>query len=358
MLKLIQGNIFDSKAVLIVNPVNTEGVMGKGLAYQFKIKFPLNFKNYYEACKKNEVDIGKDMNATFENDKWVINFPTKRHWKENSKLFYITEGLKKLKEFMENNKIYSVAIPPLGAGNGKLDWNLVKEEIYKFYNSLDQEKYTVFVYEPTLSEMKLNKMHLLILKFILRSYEKNIKKEELTDLVFQKIVYIYDSYFGENYFKFEKDLKGPFSKLINIAYGDLKQYSRTTSTKLKDIETQLEKKLITNSLKEEEKNIDTALKIYLKMKQYFGLNCTDIIVVEKKIELMATIIFIINSNNKVNQENIFEFLKNWNERKEKMFTYEDCKKICEFLIYEKLIFLDNNENYSTKKPEKIQMTIM
>ncbi|MGL5355320.1 MAG: macro domain-containing protein, partial [Fusobacteriaceae bacterium] len=112
MIKFIQGNIFDSEAEMLVNPVNTDGIMGKGLAYQFKKKYPNNFKNYYEKCRTKELDIGNSMVYSRENNKIIVNFPTKTSWRENSRIEYITIGLNKLKELMLKEQIKSVALPP------------------------------------------------------------------------------------------------------------------------------------------------------------------------------------------------------------------------------------------------------
>lgn len=245
-MEIRRGNIFESETQALINPVNTQGIMGKGLAYQFKIKYPNNFKNYENFCLKGDFDVGTDLIYTEENDKVIINFPTKRSWRENSKIEYIEIGLKKLEELLKNLDIKSVAIPPIGAGNGKLDWNSVKEEIEKFEKRMSKDV-NVIVYEPTVNEAKLGKGHYLIAYTLVKSQEKGIKKE-MTDLILQKLIYLGDK---NNYFKFKKDLKGPFSKLINIQYQKLKEYSGTNNKKLVEIEKELLKDNITKDLQKE-----------------------------------------------------------------------------------------------------------
>lgn len=139
MLKLVEnGNIFNSDCQYLVNPVNTVGVMGKGLALDFKNKFPDNFKKYRKYCKSGEFTVGKLLIIS-ENNKKIVNFPTKLHWKNKSEINYILEGLEKLKTAIEKYNIKSIAMPKLGCGLGGLDWNIVYSEITKWHNQLDNK---------------------------------------------------------------------------------------------------------------------------------------------------------------------------------------------------------------------------
>jgi O-acetyl-ADP-ribose deacetylase (regulator of RNase III) len=131
-MKFISGNIFESDAEALVNSVNTVGVMGKGIALQFKERFPANYKLYVTACKNEEVKIGKMFitpTNSLMNPKWIINFPTKKHWMHNSSYEFIEAGLDDLVTQIEKLNIQSIAIPPLGAGQGGLNWEKVKELI-------------------------------------------------------------------------------------------------------------------------------------------------------------------------------------------------------------------------------------
>ena len=142
MLKIIkiisQGNIFDSQCDFIVNPVNVVGVMGKGLALNFKIKFPNNFKKYKKFCDDGSFDIGKLLIIN-ENNKNIINFPTKKHWKNKSEYEYIEKGLEKLKKAIENYNIKSIAFPKLGCGLGGLEWNIVFSMLKKLEKEISNE---------------------------------------------------------------------------------------------------------------------------------------------------------------------------------------------------------------------------
>ncbi len=150
MIKYTQGNLLDADAEALVNTVNTVGVMGKGIALMFKERFAKNTEEYTKACKANQLHTGKIfVTETYElmGPKWIINFPTKKHWRNPSKLEWITEGLKDLKNFIINNRVKSIAIPPLGSGNGGLNWPIVRKQIEMVLSDLDEVD--IFVYEPS-----------------------------------------------------------------------------------------------------------------------------------------------------------------------------------------------------------------
>jgi O-acetyl-ADP-ribose deacetylase (regulator of RNase III) len=123
--------------------------MGKGIALMFKEAFPANFRAYEEACERKSVRIGTMFvteNNTFEGPRWIINFPTKKHWRQPSKLEWIVEGLKDLRRVIEERQIRSIALPPLGAGNGGLDWADVRPQIQGILGDLKEVE--IQVYEP------------------------------------------------------------------------------------------------------------------------------------------------------------------------------------------------------------------
>lgn len=151
MISYTTGDLLSSKAQALVNTVNTVGVMGKGIALHFKEMFPYNFTVYAEACKRGELEPGKmlvvkDSNLTL-GERLVINFPTKVHWRQPSKYEYIEDGLRDLVRVIKEYGITSIAIPPLGCGNGGLDWAVVKEMINKALSPLEGVEITI--YEPS-----------------------------------------------------------------------------------------------------------------------------------------------------------------------------------------------------------------
>jgi O-acetyl-ADP-ribose deacetylase (regulator of RNase III) len=150
MITFRQGNLIEAPVEALVNTVNTVGVMGKGIALMFKEAFPENFRAYEQACKRKEIKIGHMFvteNLALEGPRWLINFPSKKHWRQPSKLEWIVEGLKDLRRVIEEKQIASVALPPVGCGNGGLDWREVRPEIERILGSLDSVE--VVVFEPT-----------------------------------------------------------------------------------------------------------------------------------------------------------------------------------------------------------------
>ena len=142
MLKYVEGELFSSPAQVLVNTVNTVGVMGKGIALEFKKRYPEMFLQYKEQCDKHKLVIGKLM-LWYEPDHWLLQFPTKEHWRNPSKLEYIEKGLMAFVRKYADYNISSIAFPKLGCGNGELDWNEVKPLMEKYLKDLPID---VFIY--------------------------------------------------------------------------------------------------------------------------------------------------------------------------------------------------------------------
>ena len=149
MLRFTHGNLLEARVDAIVNTVNTVGVMGKGLALQVKAAFPAVDAAYRDACERGEVRIGHMHVVPMPTlqPRFVINFPTKEHWRNPSRLEYVTSGLKDLVRVVAELGIRSIAVPPLGCGSGGLDWDTVKGEITSALGTL--EGVDVVVFEPT-----------------------------------------------------------------------------------------------------------------------------------------------------------------------------------------------------------------
>jgi O-acetyl-ADP-ribose deacetylase (regulator of RNase III)/uncharacterized protein YwgA len=130
LVKLTKGDILQSRARAIVNTVNCVGVMGKGVALAFKHKYPAMYRDYVARCDKGEVEVGKPYPYTVE-DHIVVNFPTKRHWRSISRISDIERGLRHLRSHLNEWGITSIALPPLGCGNGQLDWSVVGPTLHR-----------------------------------------------------------------------------------------------------------------------------------------------------------------------------------------------------------------------------------
>jgi O-acetyl-ADP-ribose deacetylase (regulator of RNase III) len=139
MVEISQGNLLEAPVEALVNTVNTQGVMGKGIALQFKQAFPTMFRDYERACKAGEVRLGKmhvyDLGGLTGGPRWIINFPTKGHWRERSRLTDIELGLEDLVATIRRLDIRSIAVPALGCGNGGLNWTDVRARIEAAFTS-------------------------------------------------------------------------------------------------------------------------------------------------------------------------------------------------------------------------------
>ena len=147
MIEFISGDILKSDSKILVNPVNCVGVMGKGLALKFKDKFPKNYKLYKEACKRGRVRIGSPFVFSDESSRYILNFPTKEHWRDPSYIENIEIGLEVLKKTLTTLPELSISIPALGCGCGELDWEQnVKPLLIRELSSL--EDISIQLYEP------------------------------------------------------------------------------------------------------------------------------------------------------------------------------------------------------------------
>lgn len=159
MITEMQGDLLTSDVDALVNAVNTVGVMGKGIALQFRRAFPEMFDAYAKACRDGEVQVGQmhvwetgtaagTSTSTVAGPRFIVNFPTKQHWRAPSQLAWIEDGLTDLVRVIEENKIRSIAVPALGAGNGGLDWAQVRPKIEDALAEIDGLEVQLFVPHP------------------------------------------------------------------------------------------------------------------------------------------------------------------------------------------------------------------
>lgn len=327
MIHKLTGNILESKAQALVNTVNTVGVMGKGIALQFKNQFPNNYKIYREACQKKQLQIGQLLVTTEESllsgSKVIINFPTKTHWRYPSEYEYIEKGLAALVQFIRENDIRSIAIPPLGAGNGGLDWGKVKPMIERSLQGLDCE---VYLYEPThaIKEMmkkervKLTPARAMMLAVL---YELVRNGEFVSEFAAEKVAYFLQRLGAKEAFNldFKPNFYGPYSgKVRHVLYHLNGSYIMGYSAKDKKPFDELS--LIMDTEKEVQAFLDLPVNkpyqvIAAKTKRFlsgyfspFGL------------ELLSTIDFIKTEKGMDKAEDVLKELETWSNRKRTLFA--------------------------------------
>ena len=226
-IHITQGDLLKQTDVdAIVNTVNCVGVMGKGIALQFKNKWPENFARYHAACKAGEVRPGKMMvfdAGAYAQPHFIINFPTKDHWRSGSKLSLIQDGLKGLIAQVQALGIRSIAIPPLGCGNGGLEWHEVKPLIERAFGALPDVEVRLFEpgQAPNAKSMvvrtarpKMTEGRAAILKAIDTYRDLNYG---LTKIEVQKLGYFLQAAGQDLGLRFEKHLYGPYSEQLRHA---------------------------------------------------------------------------------------------------------------------------------------------
>ena len=228
MIHYVKGNLLESNAEALVNTVNTVGVMGKGIALQFKEAFPDNYRVYKNACRNKEFHVGEILIVEDSNlasgRKLIVNFPTKTHWKLPSEYSYIEQGLTALRREIVNRKIRSIAIPPLGSHNGGLDWLRVKHMIEMALADLECD---IMLYEPSeviIEKMKSERVKLTPARamLLLMFYDMNINGEFASVFAAEKLIYFMQRLGAKDYFKidFKPYYYGPYSggKVAHVLY--------------------------------------------------------------------------------------------------------------------------------------------
>jgi O-acetyl-ADP-ribose deacetylase (regulator of RNase III) len=327
MIHYKTGNLFDSEAEALVNTVNTVGVMGKGIALQFKNMFPHNYKTYSNACKNNELKVGQllvtEEATLLTGKKIIVNFPTKTNWRFPSEYKYIEDGLVELIKVIKVKNIKSIAIPPLGAGNGGLNWNKVKQILENSLSNIDCE---IFIYEPntTIKEvLKKERVKLTPARAMLLSvlYELVRNGEFVSEFAAEKVAYFLQRFGAKETFKleFQPNFYGPYSgKVKHVLYYLNGSYIMGYSSKdkkpfeelgiVRDAEKEVNDFLNKPENSEHKAIVEKTKKFLTGFYSPFGL------------ELLSTIDFIITEKNVEMQEDITKELKNWSNRKKTLFT--------------------------------------
>lgn len=310
MVKVRTGNLFDSTAQTLVNTVNCVGIMGKGIALEFKQRFPEMFKDYEARCRRGEVKLGRPYLHKTLLPPWVLNFPTKDHWRSVTRLEDIIRGLEYLNAHYREWGITSLAVPPLGCGYGQLEWRVVGPTLYRYLSRMD---IPVEVYAPhgtphaelqpeflesagtlersfdTMPEPQWIKPAWVALLEIVRRIEEQPYHWPIGRTTFQKIAYVateeglptgLQSLKG-SYGPFSRELKGLMTRLVNNGLMGEERLGRMLAVKVgstfKDAY-----RAYTNDLRQWEPIIEKTADLFMRMHT-------------KQAELVATVLFTARS---------------------------------------------------------------
>ncbi len=328
-IEITNGDLLQQTDVdAIVNTVNCVGVMGKGIALQFKKKWPANFKAYSEACKRNEVRVGKmhvyDAGA-LATPKYVINFPTKDHWRGKSKISFISEGLQDLTKIIDEYRIQSIAIPPLGCGNGGLDWDTVKKLIESAFKDLPDVEIRLFAphgapnakdLEIRTSRPRMTHGRAAVLKVIetYRSLNYGLSKIEV-----QKLAYFLQLAGESLNLQFEKQTYGPYADTLRHVLDRMDgHYVRgvgdgVVESEIEPVQEALEEAnefIASNNCPELVERVNRVKELIVGFQTTYGM------------ELLSTVHWVSKQEDANSVEDAFEKIQSWNKRKRDLMKFE------------------------------------
>ncbi|MBL7785688.1 MAG: macro domain-containing protein [Chitinophagales bacterium] len=325
MIQYITGNLLESDAEALVNTVNTVGVMGKGIALQFKNAFPDNYKKYVHACKQKTLQVGTLLvvqdHSQLYGTKIIINFPTKTDWRKPSEYTYVEQGLSELSKYIEDHNIKSIAIPPLGAGNGGLLWANVKTLIHQY---LAESPATIWVYEPNYAVQEILKKERVPLTparamLLAVLYELVSNGEFVSEFACEKVCYFLQRFGADEHFKlnFEAQYYGPYSgKVKHVLYYLNGSYLRGYSSKdKKPFE-------ILDLLVHFKPDVLAYLKQYPKESQIVAATSTFLEgwYGNFDLELLSTLDYLVQTKKTTDIVILKAELARWNARKSKLFA--------------------------------------
>jgi O-acetyl-ADP-ribose deacetylase (regulator of RNase III)/uncharacterized protein YwgA len=334
MVKVLFGDILKSKAQTLVNTVNCVGIMGKGIALEFKEQFPDMFNDYVARCNRNEVRLGKPYLFKRLSPPWILNFPTKGHWRSVSRIEDIVKGLKYLLQYYKEWGITSLAVPPLGCGQGQLEWKIVGPTLYRYLNQLnipvelyaphgtsheelqpeflDQEK-DIKPAESGLAPERVKPAWVAVVE-ILSRLEQEPYHWPVGRTTFQKIAYIATQeglptglrYQKSSFGPFSPELKGVITRLVNNGLIREEQLGRMFAVKVGPTFSDARKAYM-NELAQWESIIEKTTDLFMRMET-------------RQSEVVATVLFATNMlvNRKKEQpseKEVLDEVMEWKQRR-------------------------------------------
>lgn len=323
-IELRTGDILKADAEAIVNTVNCVGIMGRGIALQFKNAFPANFRAYALACGDGEVQPGKMFvfdTGSFTNPRYIINFPTKRHWKGKSRIEDIDSGLAALAREIGERGIKSVAIPPLGAGLGGLDWHVVRPRIEAALRDLSG--LDVLIYEPKgapaevksrdVPSMTPGRAALIVL---MNRYLKGLMDPFVTLIEVQKLMYFMQEAGQPLRLNYIKHHYGPYATNLSHVLNKIEGHFVAG---YQDGGDRPDKKLniVPGAIPEAEAALEHETATHAHFNKVADL--VNGFETPYGLELLATVHWVATREDADTSEKVLAEVRGWNERK-KMFT--------------------------------------
>lgn len=328
MIEYKHGDILRENAEILVNTVNCVGVMGRGIALQFKKAFPENFKAYAEACKNKEVQPGRMFvydTGQLTNPRLIVNFPTKRHWRGQSRIEDIEKGLRDLVNIIRQKGLSSIAIPPLGCGLGGLEWPEVRFLIKNILEPLSEEM-RIIVFEPKGSPAAEKMVHTrkvpemtpgrAALIGLMNRYLAGLLDPFVTLLEIHKLAYFMQETGEPLNLKFQKGVYGPYAEnlrhVLNAIEGHfVSGYADGDDNPNKQIE------LIPGAIRDAENFLKLHVETGQRLVKVSEL--VDGFETPFGLELLSTVHWIARKESVNDIDEIIERTYDWNEHK-KQFT--------------------------------------
>jgi len=288
--------------------------MGKGIAYQFKLQFPDNNVDYVKACKSGQLKPGK-LHYFRERGKIIINFPTKNKWREKSKIEYIETGLDELLILIGSLNIKSIAIPPLGSGNGGLIWTNVKEVIIDKLQAISADV-DIYIYEPSknYSSLPVQEPKLSTSALVLMEIKHQLHQFDKFRL--QKAAYFVNVFSHKKYFDFSAYKYGPYDHSIDVISQKIREFQKYHKTQT----TEEAKSILYNKIVSESVN-NTINDLFMPIQK--ACNFVNSINDDHELECLSTICFLVEQTGSMTPEDIITGFKNWSEEKAKRFSEEE-----------------------------------
>lgn len=328
------GDLLESPAEALVNTVNCEGYMGKGIAYQFKLRYPENFKDYQRACRSGELRPGK-LHYYSEDGRLIINFPTKDKWRNPSKMEYIETGLRELEALIYRLSIKSIAIPPLGSGNGGLVWARVRMLIEDRLKVISKET-DIYLYEPSKAYVTRPVQEPVLSTSALVLMEIKAGLNIFSSLRLQKAAYFMNVFSHSQYFKFKKHKYGPYSHSIDVISRNIKAYQSFHEKNSEEAKAILYKKIISSTVDEKLNSLLPYIELACKFVNEFPNN--------HDLECLATVCYLVETEQMRSEGEVVDSFLGWSEDKANRYHKEEIVDALQ-ILYDRGIIDKNLEGY-------------